>query len=73
MRRICEIIHETGKRMLAEKKAAFEGKSSSGLVDADGRHPRMKGDLGEHMKGRDIMSIMRMCPTCSVFFSRIMF
>ncbi|GJJ14788.1 hypothetical protein Clacol_009056 [Clathrus columnatus] len=53
MRRIAETIHDTGKKILAEKKAAFESNWDDGPAK-----PRAKGDLGERMRGRDLASIM---------------
>ncbi|KAH9927396.1 cytochrome P450 [Amylocystis lapponica] len=51
IRRIVQIMDKTSRKIFAEKKATLERR---GGIDA----PRTEGDLGERMKGKDIMSIM---------------
>lgn len=67
MRQISQVIHETGKRMLAEKKRSFE----IGFKKTDWYSDQSTmRDLGERIKGKDIMSIMcKMNPTFLSYFS----
>lgn len=54
MRRIVRTMDKTGRRLLAEKKAALQRPPGT-------NEKPVKGDLGAHLKGRDIMSIVCTC------------
>ena len=54
---ILDVMHKTSRRIYAEKKASMGHPAS----EKDVHDPqRSEGDMGPLMKGKDIMSILRM-------------